>query len=263
MTVRRLPAGYDDVSRDGVRAFAWAAAALWLEGVLAESGTLYGWSRHRASDTRFGRGPVRIVDAPLPGPDRTPQWAVRHYRRGGAAARLLGDRYWGVGRSRPERELEASLYARAHGVRTPAVVAGVVYRAGPSGVLGFYRADLVTELVPSARSLAAALQADGDALAPLRRAGALVRALSEAGVRHPDLNAGNVVLDGKGDAWVLDLDRAARLARPSPAATHGMLRRLERSLRKGEHERGRPLSTEEWEALRAGFRAGSKEPGPA
>ncbi|HUF74763.1 MAG TPA: lipopolysaccharide kinase InaA family protein [Longimicrobiales bacterium] len=258
MTAGRLPAGYDALSRAGVRAFAWAAAASWVESVLVASGTLYDWSSRLAADSRSGRGPVNVVDAPVAGPDRAARWAVRHYRRGGRAAPLLGDRYWGAGRTRPERELEASVHARARGIRTPAVVAGAVYRATSSGALGFYRADLVTELVPGAQSLAEALLAGGDSLAPLRRTGALVRALHGAGVLHPDLNAGNVVLDEEGEAWVLDLDRARRLRRPSRWGARAMLARLERSLRKLERARARPISHEEWATLRSGFEEGAR-----
>jgi hypothetical protein len=58
-------------------------------------GTLYDWASHRARDIHAGRGPVHVVDAPVPGPAGAARWVVRHYRRGGAAAPLLGDRYWG------------------------------------------------------------------------------------------------------------------------------------------------------------------------
>jgi tRNA A-37 threonylcarbamoyl transferase component Bud32 len=250
----RLPAGYEAVRPPGVEAFAWAAATGWLALALRDGPTLHEWAERHATDSHAGRGPVHLVAAALPGPDESPRWAVRHYRRGGAAAPLLGDRYWKAGRTRPERELEASLHARSRGVRTPAVIAGAVYRAGSSAVAGLYRADLVTEWVPGARSLANVLSdAGGHATDALLRAGGAVRALERAGVMHPDLNAGNIVLDVRDDAWVLDLDRCRRLRHPSARAGAAMLRRLERSLRKLAPTRGRPLSREERGALRAGF----------
>jgi 3-deoxy-D-manno-octulosonic acid kinase len=232
-----------------VRAFAWAGAADWLTSVLSRGETLHVWSGRCAADVQSGRGPVHVVEAPVSGPDGAHRWAVRHYHRGGAAAPLLGDRYWGHGRTRPERELEASVYARARGVRTPAVVGGAVYRTGSSGAAGFYRADLVTELVPGARSLTQLLGEGRAATQGLRRAGALVRALERAGVLHPDLNASNVTLDEAGRAWVVDLDRARRFTPPSARAAEAMLTRLERSIRK----LGGPLSVDERRALRAGF----------
>ena len=246
------------MSRVGVRAFAWTGAAAWLESVLAEGSTLHGWSGVRAVESRSGRGRVHVVDAPLAGPDGAERWAVRHYQRGGAVARLLGDRYWGRARARPERELDASVHARARGIRTPAVVAGAMYRSGASGALGFHRADLVTELVPRARSVAEMLLAADASPGALRRAGALARAIHRAGLLHPDLNAENVLLDEGGEAWVLDLDRARRAPGPTTRGAEAMLARLERSLRKLERAGARPLSAEEWEALRSGFEDGER-----
>jgi len=250
----RLPTGYQVVTPPGVEAFAWASATPWLACALRDEVTLHEWAARHASDGHAGRGPVHVVTAVVPGPDESPRWAVRHYRRGGAVARLLGDRYWKAGRTRPARELEASLRARARGVRTPAVIAGAVYRAGFSGVTGFYRADLVTEWVPGARSLADSLLDERRlATTALLRAGGIVRALERAGVMHPDLNAGNIVLDARGDAWVIDLDRCRHLGRPNARAGTAMLRRLERSLRKLDSSSGRSLSSDEWGALHAGF----------
>ena len=254
MTGRQLPPGYEAVFGERAWGFAWAPARDWLAAVL-EGGTIYGWARDRAHDTRAGRGPVHVVDAPAVGPDGAKRWAVRHYRRGGAIASLLGDRYWGTLRTRPVRELDACAHARARAVRTPAVVAGAVYRAGASGVAGFYRADLVTELVPGARSLADRVRERAGLGGALRAAGALVRTLERAGVLHPDLNAGNVVLDQAGHAWVVDLDRARRLHGATRRAAPGMLARLERSLEKLRADAGASLSSDERGELRAGFEA--------
>jgi serine/threonine-protein kinase RIO1 len=44
-----------------------------------------------------------------------------------------------------------------------------------------------------------------------------VRALAQAGLAHPDMSAGNVMLDGTGEAWVIDLDRARRVTRTRAA----------------------------------------------
>lgn len=269
--------GYERVRRGGVEAFAWHAVLPWLESVLSEAGsrwTVHAWAARRSSERPDagppgGRAPVHVVAAPAPGPDGRAAWVVRRYRRGGLAAPLLGERYVRLGPPRPERELTASALARARGIRTPAVVAGATYRGGgASGLL--YRAELVTELVPGAASLAAALFGP-DAFAPpdrvraLAQAGRLVRDLAEAGLAHADLNAGNVLVGGAGeDAWVVDLDRCRVLAparepgsvRDTGARAATMLRRLERSLAKLGRATGRPLAATEWTALRAAFREG-------
>jgi 3-deoxy-D-manno-octulosonic acid kinase len=262
----------------GAEAFAWQSALPWLEEALADLGsgslearTLHAWAAARgvevASGGLVGRAPVHAVPAPVSGPDGREAWAVRRYRRGGLAAPLFGERYLLLGQPRPERELVASVLARERGVRTPAVVAGATYREGGPG-RPFYRADLVTELVPGAPSLAAALF-DADASAPppervraLRRAGRLVRTLARAGVVHADLSAGNVLVGpAEEDTWVVDLDRCRVLERATErhpgrdtrVLGARMLRRLERSLAKLGAQTGRPLAGVEWVALREGY----------
>jgi 3-deoxy-D-manno-octulosonic acid kinase len=166
-------------------------------------------------------------------------------------APILRDRYVAIGRARPFRELVVSTRARERGIRTPAVVAGVVYASGL-----FYRADLVTELVPDAPSLGEWLRKDARDVAReavLRRAGHAVRALEEARVHHADLSAGNILLAEHGPPWVIDLDRCRVLPRTAPPPTGPMRRRLERSVSEAALRRGAPLSAAERDALRAGF----------
>jgi 3-deoxy-D-manno-octulosonic acid kinase len=134
------------------------------------------------------------------------------------------------------------------------VVAGAVY---PSGV--FYRADLVTELVPDARTLEALVFGGGgspDATVVLRHAGRLVRLLEDAFVLHADLHAANILLvrgDEASGARVVDLDRCHVFTAGSPLPADRMRLRLERSLRKLSERHGRTLGPHEWDALRAGY----------
>jgi 3-deoxy-D-manno-octulosonic acid kinase len=250
-----LPAGYRAVVIDGVEAFAREGAEGWLASVLAGGNTLHGWAERRAIESLSGRGPVHVIAARAAEPGGSARWAVRHYRRGGAMARLLGDRYRRIGPSRPVREVGASQDARARGVRTPAVVAGAAYDFGGPWA-GLYRADLVTELVTGAASLARLVAERTAPLTdPLRGSGRLVRALARAGVRHPDLSAGNVLIDALGQAWIVDLDRARTETPTGVREGRAMLARLERSVRKVASA-GTRLSREEWTALRAGFEEG-------
>jgi len=252
----RPPEGYSTVDPGTARGFALTGAEGWLSGVLAAGGTIHAWAAaHPDARGMTGRGEVYAVPAPVAGPDGRDRWAVRHYRRGGLMAPLLGDRYLAVGTTRPERETRATVLVRARGIPTPAVVAGVVY---PDGV--FYRGDLVTELIPGAADLAEVLFAPYDGDTPrvdaLRAAGALVRKLELAGVQHPDLNAKNLVLTVGPhgvDAHLLDLDRCQ--VRPPGVAAAGfpMRSRLVRSLRKFARRTGRKLSPAEWEALTRGW----------
>jgi 3-deoxy-D-manno-octulosonic acid kinase len=245
----RLPDGYDLVTRRGTRGFAWAHASDWLEDTLARAGTLEGWASV-GQGAGAGRGVARARPAPVRGPEGRARWVCRHYRRGGWIAPLLGDRYMGVGTERPFRELAASVAARARGVRTPAVVAGAVYRAGP-----VYRADLVTEEVPDTRSLADWLHEVHDRPTDddlLLRAGRVVASLERARVAHADASAGNILLAREGPAWIVDLDRAVVLPPGAPMPSR-MRARLERSLRKLCAARGLPPTASAWDALYAGY----------
>src|SRR5690606_17837678 len=95
--VHALPEGYVSVRRGRVDAFVWRSALPWLEGVLgdARDSSLETWARGRARTDAGteGRGAIFVFAAPAPGPDGRARWALRHYRRGGLVAPLLGDRY--------------------------------------------------------------------------------------------------------------------------------------------------------------------------
>lgn len=252
-----LPEGYDSIHATGVEAFAVASAREWLAEVLGGGETLHGWAAGlEGREALSGRGVVYSVPAPTTGPDGRDRWAVRHYRRGGAAAALLVDRYLAVGEPRPIREVAAAAVLRERGIPTPAVVAGAIYRTGL-----WYRADLVTELVPDSADLAHVVFTSGDTAAEaLRAAGELVARMGRAGVEHVDLNAKNILLTSgnKGPrAYVVDLDRCRVEASGTTAGAAPMRRRLERSLRKFESATGRVLSPGEWAALRHGVEAGS------
>jgi len=249
------PIGYERRTAGASEGLAVIAAAAWLERILGSGLTLHAWASERPDvEALRGRGTVYSIDAPLAGPDARVRWAVRHYRRGGAITSYLDDRYLSGGRTRPEREIRVSVEARARGVPTPAVITGAWYRSGV-----FYRADLVTELVPGALSLADSLFSDersANTVSRLARSGRLVRDLGEKGVLHADLNAMNILLSSERPepvAYVIDLDRASVRDAPEAALGDSMQRRLERSLRELGDSTGRPLSKDDWAALRAGF----------
>lgn len=248
----------------GGRARVRPEAEGWVRATLEEGRTLFEEARDDPDRIELrGRGPAYAIPAPArtrADPDSRPaRWLVRHYRRGGAVASLLGDRYLRLGTPRPFRELAASEEVRARGVETPRVVAAAVY---PAGV--FYRGDLVTDFVEGARDLAEILFSDDEEPSRRRRAaaaaGALVGELGRAGIHHRDLNAKNVLLVGEGEALralALDLDRC-RLAAAGTAVPPGpMLARLLRSLHRFEADTGREVRPEEREALVGPVREGA------
>jgi tRNA A-37 threonylcarbamoyl transferase component Bud32 len=253
---KRLPTGYEDVRSGTGRAWVWGNSSEWCTAVLAKGRTLHDWAVDREETIPYsGRGLVYSVPAAASGPTAAPRWAVRHYRRGGAMAMHMSDRYLRTGHPRPFRELEASVVAGRRGIPTPSVVAGATYADGP-----YYRCDLVTEVVPSAKTLADVLQeTDGTRgwLVAMARAGGLIRRLGSAGIFHVDLNARNVLLQEWQDssrpeddagAWVIDLDRARIFSRQAESAAERMQVRLTRSIIKNGTPTGESLRDSEIEA---------------
>lgn len=255
MAALTLPPGYRAHEFRGALGFAWGPASEWLASALEEGSSLHAWAEKR-DDAKplVGRGIVHAIDAPADGPDKQERWAVRRYRRGGMAAPVLGDRYLRTSATRPIRELWATVEARARGVPAPAVVAGAVYPFGP-----FYRSDLVTELIPDARTLEARIfgsRGASDAAPLLRKAGRLVGTLERALVLHVDLHAANILLlpePIEASARAVDLDKAIVFPLGSREFGEAMRKRLERSLRKLSKRHARPVTTDEWDALRAGY----------
>lgn len=184
--------------------------------------TLFDAAGHSAARrTVAGRGPAFAV-ATAEG-----QWLVRHYRRGGALARILGDRYPRMGEPRAFRELDVSLAARASGIATPEVVAAAAY---PAGI--FRRCDIAVVFMRESIDLAGLLfeHGDRDIDDAAAKAAALIRTICERGLLHPDLNLKNILI-APDAGYVVDLDRC-RMAEPSRENADRMRRRLLRSLEK-------------------------------
>lgn len=180
---------------------------------------------------------------------------LRHYRRGGWAS-LLGDRYlWtGLERTRSVREwhLHNELYER--GLPVPRAVAARVQRFGL-----FYRADIVTERITNAVSLAQQL-----ARAPLppeqwREIGRCLRRFHAAAVWHPDMTAHNLLLSGR-QVYLVDFDKSRFDGAPARLARN--LARLRRSLIKLTVEQpGVAITPQDWSALLVGY-SGASDPEP-
>lgn len=191
-----------------------------------------------------GRGEVLIV---AHGSDT---WVLRHYRRGGVVARFIDDHYlWlGVERTRAVREWRLLRKLRAAGLPVPNPVAAHVYRTG-----AIYMADIITSYLPDTQKLSWFI-AQGRAPADCwRRIGAMIRAVHDFGVDHPDLTAHNVLLDGTGKCFLVDFDNA-RIKPPGDWRRLG-LERFDRSLRKVALETGTDYDAAVWRELEAGYGA--------
>lgn len=249
-----VPAGFERVRAGGAVALTRSSTRDWVETTLRGGATLYDAASERSQGTMEGRGLVHVVAAPTGEGQR---WAVRRYMRGGWS-RWLGDRYVRGGTPRPFQELAASVAALQRGVPTPSVICAAVYSRGI-----FYRGDLITEYISNSRDLASMLfgvspeagrESTSHRIATIAAAGDLIRQMALAGVRHPDVNAKNILIHGDPEApraMLLDLDRCVISEALTGTSTTPVYRRLERSFVKWEGRTGLRMSEEERRALRA------------
>lgn len=167
-------------------------------------------------DEQGGRG--RIMRFPL----HSGEGILRRYRRGGLAARILGDRYF-HNRMKHEFLLTARLHAAGLPVPQPL---GVVWERQK----GCYRGALSTRAL-EATTLHAHLQQQTPSREVLLQTGKAIRALHDAGVWHADLQVMNILV-GPHAVWLIDFDNARDTGAPSRTARARNLLRLRRSLEK-------------------------------
>lgn len=150
---------------------------------------------------------------------------LKHYRRGGWAAKLSTDWYFGprAADARSFREMCLLQQLLAEGLPVPKPLAA--FRLGRSG---FYRAAILTGRILGARSLVEVVKA-GDA--PWAAVGEALARCHAAHARHADLNANNILLDPAGKVWLIDWDKGAVDPRDNVWQAR-VIDRLVRSLRK-------------------------------
>jgi 3-deoxy-D-manno-octulosonic acid kinase len=202
-------------------------------------------ARDELQDAAGGRGSAWFIAS------GARHWVLRHFRRGGFIARFSRDAYVWTGeakvRSFAEWRLLESLVQR--GLPVPKPVAAGYSRAGLR-----YRCDLITQRIADAEPLSAVLGRGEVSESIWHAVGSAVARLHRAGVDHADLNAHNILLDGKGAVSVIDFDRG-RLRAPGTWTSRN-LRRLQRSLDKISRAmpRGR-YTAAHWQSFMAGYRA--------
>jgi 3-deoxy-D-manno-octulosonic acid kinase len=206
------------------------------------------WAAHGAAETRTGgRGGVAFVETPAGA------CVLRHYHRGGLAARVIADSYlWtGARRTRSFREFRLLDHLVASGLPVPAPVAARYVRDGLS-----YRADLIVRRIPSVETLAERLARGALDTDVGERVGATLARFHAAGACHADLNAHNILLDARNKVALIDFDRG-RLRKPALSWQQSNLARLRRSLMKlGAKKRFDDFDTRFWHPLLGAYHAG-------
>ena len=152
---------------------------------------------------------------------------MRHYLRGGLAAKVSRDRYlWhGARRTRSFAEFRLTREVAKRGLAVPRPIAAYYRRVGLH-----YQAAILLDRIEGVASLADRA-AESAADAPWEEAGRLVAKSHRVGLDHADLNAHNLLFNGTGSGWVIDLDRGA-LKIPETGWRERNLSRLRRSLLK-------------------------------
>jgi 3-deoxy-D-manno-octulosonic acid kinase len=190
-----------------------------------------------------GRGSALFIDADAR------RLVLRHYRRGGWMARLMGDRYRWHGEDQTRCFVEWHLLYVMHraGLPVPLPIAAGYVRRGRT-----YTADLLTEQIPGTRSLAARLRAGPLTLTAWITVGRCIRRFHDDGICHADLNAHNVLLDDAESVWLVDFDRG-RLRHPGFWCDSNLVR-LRRSLEKiGTRLPPSHFSEADWASLLDGY----------
>jgi len=201
----------------------------------------------REAPVSGGRGGAVFIDAPFG------RCVLRHYRRGGMVARMMGDRYlWtGVERTRGFAEFRLLAALRERKLPVPAPVAARYRRSGVH-----YRADLITQRIEGATTLAELLAQQKLDAAVAARVGTAIANFHAHGAYHADLNAHNVLLN-EAAVWLIDFDRG-ELRRPAREWRLANLARLQRSLVKLGAARDGQLEFEYslWSPLMAAYECG-------
>lgn len=155
------------------------------------------------------------------------QVAIKHYRRGGLASHLIEQKYVNLGKPRSQREYNFLKHVRKIGINAPEPIA-YAYR----GRL-FYSGWLITRHITPSIALSRLGHTD-----PQRAQQALesvvqqVKRLIQHKILHVDLHPGNIIVDDKDRAYLVDFDKASIFSGSQDRLRKRYLKRWDRAIRK-------------------------------
>lgn len=172
---------------------------------------------------------------------------LKHYRRGGWAAKLSTDHYLfrGTSASRSHREYRLLKQLRRMGLPVPVPMAAFCLSRH-----GFYRAALLTRRITDSRSLVSTV---GSREAPWAMLGTTLARFHVLAIRHADLNANNILIGADDAVHFIDWDKG-RIDRAENGWPEAVLARLIRSLRKEVADADRDYLEAGIETLTAAYR---------
>lgn len=179
-------------------------------------------------------------------------WVLRHYFRGGFAAKLGKDRYlWtGLEKTRAFREFRLLAQMRDKGLPVPNPVAASVIKSGFT-----YRCDLVMECISHELTFSKWLNSSESEIGvEWAKVGECIARFHSRNIYHADLNTHNILI-AKDQVYVIDFDRGAVM--PSSGAWRS--RNMDRLKRSVEKVTGKSCDAElatGWTALEAAYAAG-------
>ncbi|MEO8001121.1 MAG: 3-deoxy-D-manno-octulosonic acid kinase [Arenimonas sp.] len=171
---------------------------------------------------------------------------LRHYRRGGWAAKISNSRYlWrdeNSVRSFHEFHFMQMLSEKKLPVPRPIAAMYLKHRL-------FYRAGILIERISDAQSFMDCVHQRTES-APWAALGKTIAAFHKAGAKHADLNAQNILIDAGQNIWLIDWDKAT-MQTTAVAWCVEVLQRLQRSLLKYRGEVGEETILAGMHVLRA------------
>lgn len=180
---------------------------------------------------------------------------LKHYYRGGAVAKIIRDRYLGfdVENSRAFREWRLLKKMAQLGLPVPQAVAAHVEKS-----LLSYRADLITEEIKGAKTLADVLSEKSIDVKQWKKIGGCIKSFHKNNIYHADLNARNVLLAGEkseaSEVYLIDFDNSD-FRSDSETWKQANLERLKRSLLKFQKKQpGFNFDEENWSAFLDGYK---------
>lgn len=176
-------------------------------------------------------------------------WVLRHYLRGGQMARFSRDLYFFKSESevRSFHEFGLTRTLQQKGLPVAKPVAARYERVKKF----FYRAQIIVERIPGARTLAScALELSSE---EKREVGRTVRKFHEAGLDHADLNCNNILISPAG-VYLIDFDKCALRGNGLLKAwAYRNINRLRRSVEK-EFAHWSAVEREHfWAAVKSGY----------